>query len=80
MIKKSCEILGLDYEENLPNNFISLELFVESCTETKVFLQVVDNDDQNALFSVYPQLCEILEVDSFTMPKHGTLIGCKLYV
>ena len=76
--KKSCELLGLEYLDISPVKFLTLELFVESCTETKAFLQVVDNDDQSALFSGYPQLCQELEVDCFTMPKHGTLIGCKL--
>lgn len=76
--KKSCDILGLEFEVAPEKFSLELELFVESSTETKAFLQVVDNDDQSALFSVYPKLCRELEIDCFTMPKHGARMACKL--
>lgn len=76
--KKSCEILGLEYQEFSPKKFLPLKLYVESSTETAVLLQVVNNDDQNALFSVYPRLSQELEIECFTLPKNGTLIACKL--
>nr|WNL49825.1 hypothetical protein MarFTMF_309 [Marseillevirus sp.] len=75
--KKSCEILGLEYEELSPKKFLNLDLYVESSTETMVYLQIVGMDDQNCIFSLYPQLCKKLEIECRTLPRHGTPIKAK---
>ncbi|ALX27538.1 hypothetical protein GMAR_ORF164 [Golden Marseillevirus] len=76
--KSSCEILGLEYENMNEKVFLTLDLYVESSTETDVFLQVVDMDDQSTLFSAFPELCEKLEIECYTMPKPGTRLFCRL--
>nr|WQM87198.1 hypothetical protein [Marseillevirus cajuinensis] len=75
--KKSCKILGLEYNESSPTKYLNLDLYVESSTETTAFLQLKDIDDQSCIFSLYPSLCEKLEVECQTLPRHGTPINAK---
>ncbi|AVR52976.1 hypothetical protein MarSH_271 [Marseillevirus Shanghai 1] len=78
--KKSCEILGLEYVGTSPKKYLNLDLYVESSTETTVYLQVTGMDDQSCLFSLYPKLCEKLEVECCAIPRHGTPIKAKFCI
>ncbi|BAU80173.1 hypothetical protein A9K97_gp178 [Tokyovirus A1] len=75
--RKSCKILGLEYKDIAPTKYLNLDLYIESSTETMAFLQIVGIDNQSSIFSLYPQLCEKLDIECQTLPRHGTPIKAK---